>query len=67
MVDEIKQIIGKALYESIAPKEYTTKTIRLHFMLYIYISLKKYEQYLSHLYFATNCVFMIILLVTFMV
>lgn len=36
MVDEIKQIIGKALYESIAPKEYTTKTIRLHFMLYIY-------------------------------
>lgn len=68
MVDEIKQIIGKALYESIAPKEYTTKdTIRLHFMLYIYISLKKYEQYLSHLYFATNCVFMINLLVTFMV
>lgn len=40
MVDEIhvKQIIGKALYESMAPKEYTTKdTIRLHFMLYIYI------------------------------
>lgn len=72
MVDEIhvKQIIGKALYESMAPKEYTTKdTIRLHFMLYIYIhvSLKKYEQYLSHLYFATNCVFMIILLVTFMI
>lgn len=42
MVDEIKQILGKTLYESMVPKEHTTKdTIRLHFMIDIYIYILK--------------------------
>lgn len=56
MADEKKQVLGRALYKSMVPKDIHKGRYKATFYER-YISLKKYEQYLSHLYLATKLCF----------